>query len=439
MNQERLTTKTPRRDDLIKSNFFLRRFWPVLPLILIVIAVFGLAFGKKYKDGGPKDKFVNRSTISSPEEKSNGIDFDPDHPPYFIQADFVELDKVFMISKFRSGTGHDFSVNSGETCRSMKHYFSSMDPAQPNYKSKENPGDKSVYPIPTVEKDVKIFSPVDGTLKFVDFDQIAFNRELSVTPDAYPEINIRLQHVQPIPGIKEGKVKAGEPIGLVLANQSFDLAIEAGLSGKNKTGYISYFSAIPDSILKKYQARGIQSRDDLIITKEYRDAHPFSCHGKEEFDENYAFDDPVNNLVYLSGYNEISKKVDKQSSADSQDAKKTSQSSETSENQTAASIAPTSQQSTSSTKLEPGSIETPYINESDVSSINEAFSLADNNPYWGFRHPGIDFMTATDLVPVQAAVGGTVENLSVEKNDGQMGWHAGFCINPGGERNRFCA
>jgi len=70
----------------------------------------------------------------------------------------------------------------------------------------------------------------------------------------------------------------------------------------------------------------------------------------------------------------------------------------------------------------------PYINESDVSSVNEAYSMDANNPYWGFVHPGVDFMITKPFIPVQAAVSGTIVNFAIEKSTGIMGWHAGFCI-----------
>jgi len=242
-------------------------------------------------------------------QKSNpASNIDADNPPKFVQADFVELDKVYMISKFRSGDGHDFSVGSGETCRSMKHYFSSMDVSQPDYKQ-EGGMNKSAMPMPTVDKDVKIFSPVDGTLSAENFDQVAFDQELDLVPDKYPELRIRLMHVQLAPNVVSGtKVKAGDMIGLVLANQSFDLAID--FKNGSKGGFISYFAAMPDDIFAKYQARGVGTREDLITTKAYRDAHPFECvSGTEQFVSSYAQEDPANNLVYLSGYQAISDKM----------------------------------------------------------------------------------------------------------------------------------
>ena len=46
--------------------------------------------------------------------------------PRFVGVDWIELDKVGGMSKFRSGIDHDFShldVYEAWGCRSMKHYF----------------------------------------------------------------------------------------------------------------------------------------------------------------------------------------------------------------------------------------------------------------------------------------------------------------------------
>jgi len=286
-------------------------------IILAVLFIFiVLAPLKNFQTINSDSKEKTENTTLEQDVQTEEIeDIDPDNPPQFIQADFVELDKVYLVSKFRSGVGHDFSANSPETCRSMKHYFSSIDPSQPSYKLKNDPNNVSVFPSPTLDNDVKIFSPVDGTLESIDSDQKAYNHELSITLDAYPNIRIRLMHVQTALGVKDGKVKAGQLIGLVLANQSFDLAIEALLmnrekAGGPKIGHVSYFAAMPDRIFAKYQARGIKTREEFIITREYRDAHPYSCHGKEVFDENYLITEPwTANMVNLSGYAEINAKI----------------------------------------------------------------------------------------------------------------------------------
>ena len=51
-------------------------------------------------------------------------------PAQFIQADFIDLEKIVAISKFRSGSGHDFSQETDETCRSMKHYYNVQNSAE---------------------------------------------------------------------------------------------------------------------------------------------------------------------------------------------------------------------------------------------------------------------------------------------------------------------
>ena len=242
--------------------------------------------------------------------------FDGENPPQFIQADFVELDKVYAISKFRSGVGHDFSVSSGETCRSMKHYFSTIDATKPNYKI-----DKGLnladWPAPVEGYDATIFSPVDGTIAIISRqpEKGLMGDEIVVVPDAYKSIRIRLMHVTPISeDIKAGtKVTAGQKIGLVHANQSFDIAIES--VSIFKTSYISYFAAMPDEIFAKYQARGVESREDFIFTKEEIDANSWECvPGSEEFVENYAGtpETAAYNMVYLSGYEEIEEQVEAQ-------------------------------------------------------------------------------------------------------------------------------
>src|SRR3990167_11035872 len=81
--------------------------------------------------------------------------------PQFIQADFIDLEKVASISKFRSGSGHDFSKGSGETCRSMKHYFNVPRPEWIGQLISKNGG---IAPEPDGKTDISIYSPVDGKI-----------------------------------------------------------------------------------------------------------------------------------------------------------------------------------------------------------------------------------------------------------------------------------
>src|SRR3989344_2146747 len=306
-NQDKL-----KSSPISNSNGWLKKYWWIVAILLAVLfAVIGPSLLKDLRLNNAKNiKKTANIPLEQDVKTEEIVNIDPDNPPRFIQTDFVELDKVFSISKFRSGLGHDYSYLSGETCRSMKHYFSSYDDKQPNYKF-EGLGIEN-FPTPALEKDVKIFSPVDGTLDYDDTG-LNYNQELRVNPSAYPDISIEFQHVQRAPNVKKGFVKAGELIGLVLANQSFDLAIQTDLieNGVKKIGYISYFAAIPDSVFAKYLARGVKSRKDLIISKEFRDAHPLFCHDKEVFDKDYLQIDGREAHVFdLTGFKEMDAKMD---------------------------------------------------------------------------------------------------------------------------------
>ena len=76
-------------------------------------------------------------------------DVDADGIPMFVEINYIELDKIHSISKFRSAVGHDYS-DAFEHCRSMKHYF-------------EPRGDVDWSTI-------KIFAPVTGTITRVDVE-----------------------------------------------------------------------------------------------------------------------------------------------------------------------------------------------------------------------------------------------------------------------------
>lgn len=217
---------------------------------------------------------------------------DPNNLPKFIQADFIDLDRIYSISKFRSGSGHDFSQGSGEKCRSMKHYFNvQMSQTGERLRSQNN----GMPPGPDGKNDISIYSPVDGKITAIQRDQ-TLGEQIYIQPTGYSDIKIRLFHIYKSDGIKKGKVlKAGEKIGVIGQYQNTDIAITRG------SDYLSYFELMPDSIFAKYLARGVKDRSELIITKEYRDANSLKCNG-EQFAINYDSDPNSGNFVYLSGY-----------------------------------------------------------------------------------------------------------------------------------------
>lgn len=88
-------------------------------IVVISFAVWRVSHNTK-ANNADKSKNVNYNKNDDNTDNIAFKPFDIKNPPKFIQADFVELDKVYVISKFRSGVGHDFSLGD-EKCRSMKH------------------------------------------------------------------------------------------------------------------------------------------------------------------------------------------------------------------------------------------------------------------------------------------------------------------------------
>ncbi len=247
-------------------------------LVIVLIAVFFIL---------SKDR-KNTSTISKDESEI---------APQFIQADFVDLSRIYSISKFRSGSGHDFSNGTEETCRSMKHYFNVAWTEEGERQRRKN---NEMPPAPDGKNDIKIFSPVDGKITSIQSEQKPIGEQIYIRPDNYPGYTIRLFHIYKLDNIKDGSsLKAGQQIGVIGQYQNTDIAIES--RSVFATEFFSYFEVMSDSVFEKYKARGVNDKSELIITKEYRDANPLKCNG-EQFAENYDQTEPEKHFIYLSGY-----------------------------------------------------------------------------------------------------------------------------------------
>lgn len=268
-----------------------------LIVILTVISTLIILFILQDIFLAPDDKKITRRIFQdNPIGKTllqSSQNIDINNPPQFIQADFIGLDKIYSISKFRSGSGHDFSKGSGETCRSMKHYFNVQITQEGEQLRQQNNG---LPPPPDGNTDIPIYSPVDGRIAEIGRERMLGN-QIYIQPDSYPSIRIRLFHIYELEKIKKGvRVVAGEQIGVIGQHQNTDIAITQGRN------YISYFEVMPDSIFDKYQDKGAKSREEFIISKEYRDANPLQCNG-EWFAVNYDSDPTRGDFVHLSGYN----------------------------------------------------------------------------------------------------------------------------------------
>lgn len=207
-------------------------------------------------------------TITGNKEKWETYDVDVNGIPQFATADCIELDKIGRVSKFRSGAGHDYS-DDFESCRSMKHY----------YEPKSGVDFSSV----------RIFSPVGGTVigTMEEFDgSLSKGTLVDIQVQGYPAFVADLYHIDLTTPLAIGDVVvAGQELGTSAKDDgtAFDMAF--GVNTPNGYRRLSFFYVMTDPVFAVYQARGMTSRDDAIITKEERDADPLSpCDGSEFVD-----------------------------------------------------------------------------------------------------------------------------------------------------------
>jgi hypothetical protein len=186
-------------------------------------------------------------------------DIDKDGIPKFVNTNYIELSKIYRISKYRSSVGHDYS-DSYEQCRSLKHYF--------------QPKDNVDWTT------VNIYSPISGTITRVESESIG-GTKIEIASDDYPAFRISIFHINLI-GARavDDKVSAGEQLGTHIGSQTYS-DVSVIVNDPTKQGrMVSWFDIITDNVFNEYAARGVISRSDMIISKSERDAHPLTCSGE---------------------------------------------------------------------------------------------------------------------------------------------------------------
>jgi len=180
---------------------------------------------------------------------SNGI-------PLFVASDYIELESMGRISRFRSGAGHDYS-DDFESCRSMKHYF---EPNVANW------------------SDVPVFSPVEGTV--YNLTEEWAGTQTWIQSSNYPAFFFILFHVDLTNSLVLGdSVAAGEQIGTHIGDQTTsDIAV--GVNTPTGWKLISFFDVMTEALFADYTNRGVMARSDLIISEAERDADPLVCDGE---------------------------------------------------------------------------------------------------------------------------------------------------------------
>lgn len=178
--------------------------------------------------------------------------------PRFVKTNYIELNRIEQVSKFRSSEGHDYS-DSYEDCRSMKHYF------RPYFDS-----DWAT---------IKIFSPVSGTIRKV-YEEWA-GIQLHIESEEYPAFRFIIFHIRTSKDFKPGDyVEEGEQLGTHYSSETTsDIAVSVS-EGVARERLVSYFEVMTDNLFASFVSRGVSGRDELIISREQRDADPIICDGE---------------------------------------------------------------------------------------------------------------------------------------------------------------
>ncbi|MCD6496398.1 MAG: hypothetical protein J7K54_03950 [Candidatus Aenigmarchaeota archaeon] len=219
-------------------------------------------------------------SASQPAGQAQFTPVNPSHPPRFVRHDFIELDKIAMVSRFRSGVGHDFSRGEGETgtCRSMKHYFEPKG-VDESLRQKEHEGLLTADDWPVVH----YYAPVNGTIidmRPVENEYGQTEKQFILQSEEHPDIWFGFFHVITAPGLRKGSiVKAGDFLGTISPGNSGEIAVSV-IHGQDEQ-LISFFDVLADDAFAEYQARGAGNRSDFIISKEERDSNPLVCDTEE--------------------------------------------------------------------------------------------------------------------------------------------------------------
>lgn len=259
-----------------RSAFSYLAVWIVLVVVVLLLA--GLLIWKRQK-ATPAVTATNQTTAPTVNQTPTTV---PDQIPAtvtdqkFITANPLDLTQIKSISKFRSCAGHDFSGISYEgvveTDRSMKLY---------------------IYPIDKLAASkgkIKILSPITGTVDHYEPAHAGTGGANGTlrgdgiwikVPDL--PIDVVLAHVDPVMSVAEGTTfQAGQLVGYAnlsgSAGNNFDLVIQ-GVDRQEK--YYSIFKHMTPAVLAEYSARGI-TPDDMIVSKDFRDAHPCGYPGKNQ-------------------------------------------------------------------------------------------------------------------------------------------------------------
>ena len=231
--------------------------------------------------------------------------FAPANPPedFLITHNFVDLSDILRLSKYRACAGHQTVDQwSDEPVSNMQHYITAL----------------------RVDRDqVEIYAPFDGYVlsdaPHTLADGITMIPKSGVPWWPFNQWRINFPHTHVLPEFQNSPIhemKAGDVVGYI---NSMDRYGGVGKGTQVRVGVLavppmfkngngepfkkldSVFHYMTDEVFAEYKEAipGLQSREDMIITKEYRVAHP--CKFKESgpnFDDGppYFETGPIENL-----------------------------------------------------------------------------------------------------------------------------------------------
>jgi hypothetical protein len=189
--------------------------------------------------------------------KTDTWDIDANGIPKFVYFNYIEIGKIYRISRFRSTVGHDYS-DAFEHCRSMKHYFE---------------------PKEGIDwANVKIYSPINGTITRLEEEWAG--TKLEIETDSLPAFRISIFHINLAISLQLGqKVTVGEYLGNHIGSQTMS-DISVIVNDPTRQGrMVSYFDIITDNLFKEYSVHGVSDRTQFIISRQERDNYPLTCNG----------------------------------------------------------------------------------------------------------------------------------------------------------------
>jgi hypothetical protein len=193
----------------------------------------------------------------------------------FVQQNYIQLDEIAAISRFRSAVGHDYS-DDFETCRSMKHYFlpNEVDPEG----QQEHWGD------------IEIFSPIEGEI--ISIQEEWAGTQIQIRSVEHPEYHFILFHLDSNISLNIGLLlEEGELLGTHIGSQTMsDIAV--GVEVEEGWQLLSYFDVMTNQLFEEFQSNGILERNEVIISKAERDEHLLLCN-ENEFDDSSELADWV--------------------------------------------------------------------------------------------------------------------------------------------------